>query len=294
MSAIDVVPAVPAPDGAVMNNLGRSRLDWDASLWDRLDKQVCAEMRRARVSTKFLPVVNGTIGSNARTVPADAFRADRSQLSIPEGDEIPLEEHSVPFVLTKQQYEAEERLGTAVTLATRAANVLARGMDDSVFQSSPNGSLLQRAEENGDVVGVALTNREHPEDEPDKYGENTFGAVEDAYARLEGRSHYGPYALISHFAPYADAHAPLANTLIMPADRIHALMTAGFYGTGTLPAKRAVMVSIGGNTVDVALAVDAVTAFIQIGAQETYQFRVYERFTVRVKDPTAFVVLHFE
>src|SRR4051812_50217570 len=89
MSAIDVVPAVPAPDGAVMNNLGRSRLDWDASLWDRLDKQVCAEMRRGRGSAKFLPGVNGTIRAKARTVPADAVRPGPRPPSGPGGGRMP-------------------------------------------------------------------------------------------------------------------------------------------------------------------------------------------------------------
>ncbi|WP_097227256.1 hypothetical protein [Streptomyces sp. OV198] len=79
----------------------------------------------------------------------------------------------------------------------------------------------------------------------------------------------------------------------MPADRIRALMTGGFHGTGTLPAKVALMVSTGGNTLDIAIAVDAITAFAFEDANGLLNFRVYERFTLRVKDPTAVVQLRF-
>jgi uncharacterized linocin/CFP29 family protein len=287
------VSAIGVMNGAATTagNLGRGKLEWDDATWAKLDEHVCAEIERARICTKFLPVVNGLLSSSARTVPADAIQSEEGTgtLSIAEGAELPLEERTVPFVLTKQQYESEERLGTALTLATRAANRLAQDMDFSVFQGSPNGSLLAAAEGAGQVVDVPLLD----DGVPGKYGENTFAAVAEAYALLESKGHYGPDALVSQFEPFADAHAPLRNTLIMPADRIRALMTAGFYGTGTLPPQRAVMVSTGGNTVDVAIAVDAVTAFTQVDANEIYRFRVYERFTVRVKDPTALVVLRF-
>jgi uncharacterized linocin/CFP29 family protein len=284
MAEIDVIDAM-----STVGNLGRAKLNWSAEVWEKIDKHVCGEIARARVCTKFLPVVNGTIGGSARTVAADVFEDDDGTLFVPEGAELPLEERSIPFVLTKQQYEAEERLCTALTLATRAANRLAQNMDQSVFQDSPNGSLLSAAKKVKQVIDVPLLKR----DQPGRYGERAFEAVAKAYALLEGKGHYGPYALVSHFEPYADAHAPLPSTLIMPADRIRALMTAGFYGTGTLPTKRAVMVSAGGNTVDAAIAVDAVTAFTQVDEHEVYRFRVYERFTVRVKDPTALVLLQF-
>jgi uncharacterized linocin/CFP29 family protein len=294
MSAIDVTSAMTTENGAA-SNLGRGKLSWPPAIWDKIDAHVCAELCRSRVATKFLPVVTGSLSPSARTVPADAFQADQGNgtLSIPEGAELPLEERSVPFLLTKQQYEAEERLGTALTLAVRAANELAQGMDFSVFQGSPNGSLLQAAEEAGQIVDVPLLNPDHGPDELDKYGENTFAAVAAAYALLESKGHYGPDALVCQFEAYADAHAPLPSTLIMPADRIRSLMTAGFYGTGTLPPKRAVMVRTGGNTVDLAIAVDGTAAFTQVDEQEIYRFRVYERFTVRVKDPTALVLLRF-
>jgi hypothetical protein len=68
------------------------------------------------------------------------------------------------------------------------------------------------------------------------YGENTFAAVTQAYSVLEANGQYGPFALTLHNVPYADAFAPLPYTLIMPADRIAPLMTAGFRDSGTVDA----------------------------------------------------------
>ncbi|WP_419998570.1 encapsulin [Streptomyces boninensis] len=284
--------AIGTTNGAVGgNNLGRHKIDWESGVWERLDRDVCAEIERSRLCTRFLPVAGQTMSPQARTVPADAVDSapEGGALSVPEGEELPLEEQSVTFALTKQQYESEARIGTARTLAVRATNRLARLMDTSVFQDSPNTSLLAAAERVKQIIDVPLRD----DDVPGRYGERYFGAVAQAYALLESKVHYGPYALVSHFEPFADAHAPLDNTLIMPADRIRALMDAGFYGTGTLPPKTALMVSTGGNTMDVAIAVDAVTAFTQEAESGLYRFRVYERFTVRVKDPTAVVLLRF-
>ncbi|MER6160929.1 family 1 encapsulin nanocompartment shell protein [Streptomyces sp. NPDC001868] len=284
--------AIGTTNGAVGgNNLGRHKIDWEQEVWEHLDRSVRAETERSRLCTRFLPVVSHALSPQARTVPADAVETDGEggTMSVPEGVELPLEEKSVTFALTKQQYESEARIGTARTLAVRATNRLARLMDSSVFQDGPNTSLLAAAEKVKQIIDVPLRN----DDVPGEYGERYFRGVSEAYALLEGKMHYGPYALVSHFEPYADAHAPLDNTLIMPADRIRALMDGGFYGTGTLPPKTALMVSTGGNTLDVAIGVDAVTAFTHESESGMYLFRVYERFTVRVKDPTAVVKLRF-
>ena len=66
------------------------------------------------------------------------------------------------------------------------------------------------------------------------YGSNTFQVVSQAYSQLQALGHYGPYALVLHTIPYADTYAPIAD-LAVTADVIKPLMTAGFFGTGTLP-----------------------------------------------------------
>src|SRR5262249_11107527 len=112
---------------------------------------------------------------------------------------------------------------------------------------------------------------------------------------LQKRGQYGPYALVLHTDIYADTYAPLEKTLIMPADRIKPLlMEKGFFGTGTLPLLSGLLLSVGGNTVDLVIGRDATTAFMQEERGGLYLFRVFERFAVRDKDPQGRVKLGFK
>jgi hypothetical protein len=77
------------------------------------------------------------------------------------------------------------------------------------------------------------------------YGNQTFGKVASGYARLIANAQAGPFALTLHNVPYADSFAPLEDTLIMPADRIAPLMTAGFYDSGTVDAPGYVALELG-------------------------------------------------
>jgi uncharacterized linocin/CFP29 family protein len=138
------------------------------------------------------------------------------------------------------------------------------------------------------------------------YGPNTFQAVSQAYSQLQAAGHYGPYALVLQTTPYADTYAPLPATLTLTADRIKPLVAAGFFGTGTLPPNPAppvrvplpppyygVMVSLGGNTVDLVMGLEPIAAFMQEDVNGSFRFRVLERFALRVKDTTGLIVLQF-
>jgi uncharacterized linocin/CFP29 family protein len=138
------------------------------------------------------------------------------------------------------------------------------------------------------------------------WGSATFEAVSQAYAQLQAAGHYGPYALVLQTIPYADTYAPLPGGLVVTADRIKPLVTAGFFGTGTLPPNPAagvvnvsplpsygVLVSLGGNTMDLVVGLEPVAAFMQEDVNGDFRFRVVERSALRVKDTTAIVVLQF-
>ena len=92
---------------------------------------------------------------------------------------------------------------------------------------------------------------------------------------------------------FADTYAPLAGTLATPADRISHLVSQGFAGTGALPAGTGVVVSVGGNPVDLVIGLDPTIAFTQVDAEGTLRFRVFERFALRVKDARALVRVRF-
>jgi uncharacterized linocin/CFP29 family protein len=237
-------------------------------------------------------------------------------LSVDETATTPLVEILADFKLTAQQVDREEELMTAVTLATRAANLLAQAEDVLIFQgqaAAVEGPQQHPLFKDGKVrllsgnAGTGLlgglpdiqTVQVEPiDDDPLRFGERTFEEVAEAYSRLQSgegleQAHYGPYALVLHHEPYADTYAPLATTLIMPADRIKPLVTAGFYGTGTVPPLTGLLVSLGGNTMDLVVGMDVTTSFLQEDPDGRYRLRVWERFALRRKDSSAIIKLEF-
>lgn len=300
--------------------LGRENLDWSKETWEQIDKATHDEAHRVRITMKYIPIHMTT--SDALSIPADTIETlDQKPLAVDEGRTISIFEILTGFSMTKQQVSKEGDVTTAITLATRATNILIQGEDILMFQgdsaletgTNPNplfksGRIRHRNSSFGLGLLGAVAALPDPttqtiEVEPtsvssppslNTYGEKTFGAVSAAYSRLQSKGHYGPYALALHSDIYADTFAPLPTTLIMPADRIKPLVTAGFHGTGTLPPFTGVLVSLGGNTMDLVVGMDAITAFLQEDTEGLYQFRVFERFTLRLKDVTAVIKLDFK
>jgi uncharacterized linocin/CFP29 family protein len=302
------------------DGMGRERVPWGQELWDRVDRAVHDEMSRVGVGRQFLPLV--PIADDKGTIPADrvieTWGSERTVLSVSETDTADVFEIFVEFTLTKQQVAAEETLQTAVTLGTRAANLLIQGEDllllqgasvvtgDALFTDrriqSPAAARLDGLANVDPAINPALLVIDVPFARDDTYGENTFNRVAEAYSELQARGHYGPYALVLPTKAYADAFAPLENTLILTADRLLPLVEGRLYGTGTAPEgvgdpaepkDVGVLLSLGGNTLDLAFGKAATTDFIQED-RGLFRFRVYERFALRDKDRTGRVALLFE
>lgn len=350
MASATATSSTPASGGP---NLGRDKVHWTKDIWDRIDKAVHDEVIRARTGQKFLtirPVIPRTT-----SVPTDSITplAQSPTLNVDEGITTRLNEYWVEFSLTPQQVDHEtgniSELGhsTAVTLATRAANLLAQAEDLVIFQGQNainNNPLFQPPPGAPAGTSPIVQTRGVPSDSglldlplapgqpppllppvqgvavvllaaatPGVYGDHTFGAVSLGYSILQGNGQYGPYALVLQTTPYADTYAPLPTTLILTADRLNPLMTAGFYGSGTLPTNivatvsfnppappagnasfTGVLVSLGGNTMDLVVGLDATTAFMQQDTNGNYRFRVLERFALRLKDTTAVIRLEFQ
>ena len=303
----------------------REKLPWSEEVWRRIDQAVYEECNRTKVAAKFLPL-HGPLSSGTMTVPADSILRDGTVLNIDEGAMTPLVELIAEFTLTPQQVEREEWLGTAVTLATRAANQLSQAEDVIIFQGQSainkggnqhplfkDGKVRTRSGPANQglfntklkpIQELTVPALEPPEDIR-RWGENTFAKVAEAYSRLQSgveleQAHYGPYALVLHHIPYADTFAPLVKTLILTKDRLGGFVDNQLYGTGTVPPTginppyKGVFVSLGGNTMDLAVGMDATTEFLQEDTEGRFRFRVYERFAFRLKDPSARAILTFE
>jgi uncharacterized linocin/CFP29 family protein len=321
------------PNGSAIQNRGRDKIHWSKEIWDHLDMAVHDECMRTRVAAKYLPIHK--VPDHYTTVPADSVSGPADEagvigaFAVDEGAVLRIPEKWVEFSMTPQQVEQETQIeqahrghSTAVTLATRAANLLMQAEDRVIFQGfsafatqffKDNIRFRGTPDDFGllDIIPADSSVPELPLDQviqvPNNgtdqvYGEKTFEAVARGYAILQDKGQYGPYALTLHTIPYADAHAPLATTLIMPADRIKPIMTAGFYGSGTLvahpegpePLFTGSLVNVGGNTMDLVVGLDATTAFMQQDVDGNWRFRVVERVALRVKDIRALIRLEFQ
>jgi hypothetical protein len=123
---------------------------------------------------------------------------------------------SVEFALTEVQVDAEPSLGTALTLATRASNLIAQAEDLLVFQG-----------------------------------------------------------------------------VVMPADRLRPLVERGLYGTAALAELSGLVLSLGGEAIDLVVGVEPAVAFLQVDSDALFRFRVFERFALRLKDDRSLVRLVF-
>jgi uncharacterized linocin/CFP29 family protein len=273
--------------------LGREFVPWGAETWNSLDQAVHDEFRRAGVAATLVPL-SGPF-PDAQTVPA--LVVDRATMTVDEAMTRPLVEISVSFGLRQEQV-ADPNLATAVTLATQAAHLLSQAEDALVFrgEEGKTGSVFDFVACRGDAGRGLLSS----DDDVIKAnmngggaGEAIFRAVVEGRARLQARGHYGPYALALDSMSYANAFAPVGESLALPADRIAPLVAQGFVSAGALPESTGVLFSVGGATVDIAVGSDPATAFSQVDPDGTFRFRVFERFALRIKDAGAVLALKF-
>jgi hypothetical protein len=241
------------------NNLGHDLLAWSADIWSSIEKAVADEHKLTAIAAQFLtpPVPDSTMNG---TVAADTvLTGDDGVLSVDESENRSIVEIAVQFKVRQAQVENEAQMKTAESLATRAANLLAKGEDLLIFQglaalTDPlfkSKSVLLRLPKNtknpsSPVDSFLFKNPQTIQVEPAEvnpspalnvYGENTYAAVAEGYAKLQ-ENHYGRQALVLPTTIYADTYAARATTLEIPAivaDRIKGLIGNYVYGTSTLP-----------------------------------------------------------
>jgi uncharacterized linocin/CFP29 family protein len=267
-------------------NLGREALAWSQELWSDLDKAVHEEMLRTAVSSRLLPVSHPP--ASAATVPADVI--DPATMTIDDGGVLQLLELSAEFSLTQAQVDAEPALGTARSLATRAANLLARAEDLVVLQGEKaREGLPEHVSARGPLGPGLLASGDPLSDRGEATSARMAELVAEAYGRLQANGRNGPYALALSSGVFAEMFAPLNGSPLTPADRIRPLVEGAFVGTGALPPANGVLVSLGAEAIEIVVTQDPVTAFVQANGDGLFRFRVLELIALRIRDPESVV-----
>jgi uncharacterized linocin/CFP29 family protein len=208
--------------------------------------------------------------------------------------------------LSKLQAEDAD-LGAALLLIRRAANRLARAHDAIVFAGQPDASKLPAtapSQPEGVVTaaggqkndGLSVTPPKPVEVGPPakgkSYGENLVAKVADALVRLEKAGYIGSYVLVLGQTLFIDANTPSAGSLVLPKDRLEKLLAGGpVHRSSVLPDDQGLLMSLGGEPMDRAVAVAPKFEFLRIENNETRVCRVFERFALRLKEKDSVIKL---
>jgi uncharacterized linocin/CFP29 family protein len=123
--------------------------------------------------------------------------------------------------------------------------------------------------------------------EQQRRGERLITAVSRAIGELEQRAHPGPFACILSSDLFDDAHTPRTRSMVLPADRIKPLLRGPLLRSGQMDAATGILVSLSGTDIDLVVATPPRVQFLQVREDAKYLFRVYEKFTMRIKDQEA-------
>jgi len=291
-------------------NNGNAGVEWPADVWKAITDAVTQEVAKIRIGQKVFPT---TMLDGDPTELQDEV-IDFRNLSIREGRTKQFVEIYQEFPLTSTQVAKEATDKACQTLSRMAAKALALAEDIVIFQGR-DGDLGAVREDQVEAAGHGLLGEASPanadDDDPRRvsvpievnplkpqrpgviYGENVFSAVVSGIAKLVSKGQAPTYALFLPTGVYADTFVPPSNgSLVTTADRIRPLVEGGFYGTGTLPANRGLLVALGGDPTLLRMGREANTEFERKQGRE-YIFRVSERFNFVERDPRSLVELRF-
>lgn len=292
-----------------------NEVNWDQAVWKEINDAVKMEMGKVRIAQKVFPTM--MFDTNPTEIPNDVINfQDPDGLSIKEGRTKPFVEIYQEFPLTNTQVGKEAQIKTCKTLARMAAKALALAEDTILFQGdtaklpgnvkadlidSAAAGLLGEAnprdandDDENKVAVPILVNRLVTSETKAVFGENVFSAVAEGRAILNSKAQAQNYALFLPTKVYADTHVPPSKaSLVTTAERIKPLVEGGFYGTGTLPPDKGLLVALAGDPTCLYVGREATTEFVRKEGSK-YFFRVVERIQFVARDPRAFVLLNFE
>jgi uncharacterized linocin/CFP29 family protein len=273
-----------------------SQVPWTDEQWVRVNQVIQDEASRARVAATFLPLY-GPLPPDTDFVRAEEISDGVSPITIEDRTTIKLSTLQVNVSLRGAQM-ADPEMTSVLALFRRAANILARLEDAMVFngQTAENHGPQQGAppavwEVHGGQHTLGLL-RDVPEIRDAVNGNDLVTEVSNAIGMLEGRGHFGPFAVVLDRRFFTAVQTPNAGSLVLPQDRIIPFLGGGsLLRSSTLPEYSGVVVALGGAPVELVIATDVSLTFLQVTLDPMFVFRVFEKMVLRVKNANAIVAL---
>ncbi len=285
------------------------QVPWTDAQWARVNQVVQEEAQRARVVATFLPLF-GPLAPDTDFVRADvmsypASEAGGQRMKIADTETVLLSTLQVKVFLRGAQM-ADPDMTSALQMFRRAANVLARLEDAIAFKGRTADGQLQGdavaglpgiwemlgGQQSRGLLDESIEPIQVHQDPTKGYGDALVGKVSEAVGQLEGKGHFGPFALVLGHDFFTAVQTPNKDSLVLAQDRIVAFLGGGsLLRSSTLPPESGVLVALGAAPVELVVATDVSVNFLQVTLDPMYVFRVYEKMVLRIKEPDAIVAL---
>ncbi len=252
---------------------------WTEAQRSIIQEAIDAEIENSRLAHKLIPEYRLT--PNDRAVARDRFNYADGKI-----DEtyVDLEEPGQPFFLTKLQTEDDD-VGLARMRVRRAAQELARKHGVEVFRTRLRDVINAKAGNEGFHPVV-------PINQP--YSDGLAPAVAAAVAKLDGKGYRTSFVMVAGHDVYKHLHEREPGAADLPIEAVKGLLEDGpVHRSAVLPPDEALILSISGEELDRAVAVDPMLEFQRIGDKENREFRLFERFRIRFKQTYSAVLLRF-
>jgi hypothetical protein len=264
-----------------------------------VNRVIQEEAQRARVAATFLPLY-GPLPADTDFVRLEEI-SDTGPLRIDDKKTRLLSTLQLNVNVRDAQL-ADPELTSVLALFRRAANVLARLEDALIFNGQPApdsppkygapgaGEKIYGGENWDGLLQSAFTT-----EGPVTDGDTLVTGVTDAIGALEGKGHFGPFAVVLSQDLFSIAQKPMLlltngtkGPSFVPQDRILPLLGGGsLLRSSALPGGSGVVVALGGAPIELVVATDMSLQFLQVTEEPRLEprfvFRVFEKMVLRIR-----------
>ncbi|MRR58523.1 MAG: bacteriocin [Deltaproteobacteria bacterium] len=273
-----------------MDILDRQSAPLTPEEWARIDEAVVNTARSMLVGRRVIGIL-GPLGAGVYSMPYSVF-SGKTQAGVDmigEKEDMAVEPDrratiNLPilykdFKILWRDVEADRHLGIPLDVSTAAvaANFVAVQEDSLIF----NGN----SELEHEGIFTASGRLTVPMGSWDKSGNALADAVKAAGA-LAAAGHYGPYAMVVSPVLFGSMVRVYGNTGMLELDQVKALMTGGVQYTNVIAGKKAAVIALGPQNLNLAIGQDMSSGYLG-PVNMNHVFRVLETAALLIRRPDA-------
>ncbi len=269
-----------------MDFLDRGSAPLTEEEWRRIDEAVTETARRMLVGRRFLSIL-GPLGAGVYCLPYSVFSGklqagvdmigEKEDLVIAADRRVTI---NLPilykdFKIIWRDMEADQHMGIPLDVSTAAVA--------ASFASAQEDNLIFNG--NGELGHEGLFTANGRLTVPISGWEKSGNALADAVkavGALSEAGHYGPYSMVVSPVLFGSMVRVYGNTGVLELDQVKALMSGGVNYSNVISGKKAVVVSLGPENLNLAVGQDMVTGYTG-PVNMNHIFRVMETIALLIR-----------